>query len=74
MVDNVMLITGASKGIGKACSKYFKNKYEVVTVSRTDSTICGDLTDITFRNKIIAEINPIVFSHFNEKLFSSDQD
>lgn len=36
-MSKIILITGASKGIGKACAELFlKNKYNVINASRTD--------------------------------------
>ena len=61
-MKKIMLITGTSRGIGKAVYTYFKKDYEVIGVSRTGSPeYKGDLNDINFRNKILNEINPDVF-------------
>lgn len=58
----MMLITGGSKGIGKAVAEHFKDSYEIVTVARTgDVTEQGDLTDINFRNYLINKYKPDVF-------------
>ena len=44
----VMLITGGSKGIGRAFAEHFKDKYEIVTVARTGNvTEKGDITDLS---------------------------
>lgn len=43
------LITGASKGIGKACVDRLRSQYEIVTVARTgDVTEAGDVCDPQF--------------------------
>ena len=55
-----MIITGGSKGIGKACVQHFLNRYEVVSVSRHgDTTENGDLTDMKFLRQLIDK-HPIV--------------
>ena len=53
-----MLITGASRGIGKACAEYFRDKYEVITVARSGNvTYEGDLSDLEFLKKLCAEVD-----------------
>jgi len=50
-----MLVTGASRGIGKACVNYFKNTYDIISTARTgDVTIKGDLTNLDFRNELLS--------------------
>lgn len=57
-----MLITGASRGIGKATAKYYKDKFDVITVARTgDVTEKGDVCDKDFRNYLIEKYSPYVF-------------
>lgn len=57
-----MLITGASKGIGKACYDTFKDQYDVITVYRSNgANYQGDLTDIKFQDLILEKIDPDVF-------------
>ena len=57
-----MLITGASRGIGKACYDKFKDNYEIITVHRgVDADFSGDLIDDSFRNRLITEVTPDVF-------------
>lgn len=44
-----MLITGGSRGIGKACADYFRATHRVITVARSgDVTHRGDLTNPAF--------------------------
>lgn len=57
----VMLITGASRGIGKACSERFQERYELVSVARSSGDFRGDLADESFRRKILNEVSPDVF-------------
>jgi len=58
----VMLITGASKGIGRAFAEHFKDKYEIVTVARTGDVIeKGDITDSKFRQHLVEKYTPTVF-------------
>ncbi|OGQ06016.1 MAG: hypothetical protein A2W61_05285 [Deltaproteobacteria bacterium RIFCSPLOWO2_01_44_7] len=53
-----MLITGASRGVGKACADYFRDKYQVITVARTgDVTYRGDLTNLEFLKKLCREVD-----------------
>lgn len=58
----VMLITGGSKGIGRAFAEHFKDKYEIVTVARTGNvTEKGDITDSKFRQHLVEKYTPTVF-------------
>lgn len=62
MSKKIMLITGASKGIGLACCNKFKDKYTIVTAHRSvGADFQGDLTDLGFQNKLIESITPDVF-------------
>ena len=62
MSRKTMLITGSSRGIGKACYDKFKDEYDIITVHRgSDATYCGDLIDIDFRTRLINEVTPDVF-------------
>jgi len=56
------LITGGTKGIGKAIAEVLKNEYEVVTVGRSNSaTEPGDLNDKNFRHYLATRYTPDVF-------------
>lgn len=67
-----MLITGASRGVGKACADYFRDKYEVVTVARTGAvTYRGDLTDDTFLKKLCHEVEADVLIN-NAAVYGKD--
>jgi short-subunit dehydrogenase len=56
-----LVVIGASRGIGKAMAEGFQNDFKVVTVSRTSGDYVGDVTDRSFRNHLLANINPYVF-------------
>jgi NADP-dependent 3-hydroxy acid dehydrogenase YdfG len=61
MSKKVMLITGASRGIGKAVYDRYVDEYEIITVHRSaGATIQGNLVDWQFREKVIKEVNPDV--------------
>jgi NADP-dependent 3-hydroxy acid dehydrogenase YdfG len=58
----VMVITGASSGIGKSCANYFQDKYQIITIHRSPgATIQGDLRNASFRKSIVDHIIPDVF-------------
>lgn len=61
-----MLITGASRGIGKALADYFCD-YDVIGLSTKD----GDLRDEQFRKDIINRFKPDVFIN-NAGVISAD--
>lgn len=51
-----ILIIGASKGIGKACTQYFTELgHDVITVARTNAHIIGDITDNEFRTRLVKD-------------------
>lgn len=57
-----MLITGTSRGIGKAVYNHFSTSYNVIGVSRTGNPeYKGDLTDLNFRKRLLQEVRPDVF-------------
>lgn len=56
----IILITGGTKGIGKALANYFKND-EVVTVARSGATENNDISNIEFRNQLVEKYTPDIF-------------
>jgi NADP-dependent 3-hydroxy acid dehydrogenase YdfG len=62
MSKKIMLITGASTGIGKACYDEFKDEYNIITVHRSaGATIRGDLTNKEFQDTVIETVTPDIF-------------
>lgn len=62
MNKKVMLITGASSGIGAALYKEFENEYTVITAHRSNGAdFQGDLLDFEFRQELINKCDPDVF-------------
>lgn len=60
-----MLIIGGTKGIGKSCSTYFKDKnYNVITVARRDSDLNGDICNKEFQDYLVKNVTPdhVIFS------------
>jgi 3-oxoacyl-[acyl-carrier protein] reductase len=58
----IMLITGASRGLGAAFVEEFKNDYKILTVHRSSGAdFRGDLADETFRKTILENVTPDVF-------------
>ena len=69
-----MLITGTSRGVGKACVEEFSRDWNLITVSRTGpATYTGDLKDPRFRRKILDEVCPDAFIN-NAGIAGSDSD
>jgi len=66
-----MLITGGTRGIGKAVCYHFKNDYKVVTVARSKADINSDLSDIEQCKKLTTTITPDVFIN-NAGIISND--
>ena len=61
MSKKIMLITGASRGIGKQIHDRYKDEYECVTVHRSPgATMQGNLVDWKFREQVIKDVNPDV--------------
>jgi NADP-dependent 3-hydroxy acid dehydrogenase YdfG len=61
MSKKIMLITGASRGIGKAVYDRYIDEYEILTVHRSEgATFRGNLVDWKFREQVIHEANPDV--------------
>lgn len=61
-MKKLALITGGTKGIGKAIADNLTDEYEVVTVGRSDNaTEQGDLFDPDFQEYLIARYNPYIF-------------
>lgn len=62
MTKKVMLITGASSGIGAACYEAFKHEYSVITAHRSDTAdFQGDLLSADFRQQLLDNVMPDVF-------------
>lgn len=55
-----MLIIGGSKGIGLECKNYFKNRYNVTTVARTNADINIDITIKDNREFLINTQHPSI--------------
>jgi len=61
MSKKVMLLTGASRGIGKSIYDRYKDEYDIVTVHRSQgATIQGNLVDWKFREDVIKQVDPDV--------------
>ena len=67
-----ILITGASRGLGKAFVEELKNDYEIISTARSgDVTIHGDLSDNKFVQMLIDEVDADIIIN-NAGLISND--
>jgi len=64
-----VLVTGGTSGIGKAIVENLQTNFEVITVARSNATICGDLMDIKFRDFLVESITPDIFINNAGKLY-----
>jgi len=61
-MQNTVLITGGTKGIGLAIAEDLSKDYEVITVGRSkNATEQGDLCDVDFRDYLVKKYTPDIF-------------
>lgn len=74
MNKKILLVTGASRGIGHEIANYFQDTYEVISTARTGNvSIQGDLKDKKFLTYLLDAVNPDIFIN-NAGIISSDFD
>jgi NADP-dependent 3-hydroxy acid dehydrogenase YdfG len=58
----IVLITGGTKGIGKAVAEELSSDFEVITIGRSSTAVeQGDLKDIKFRESLYEKYTPDIF-------------
>ena len=66
MNKSSMLILGTG-GLAQACVNKFGTDYRTISVSRQSGDIKGDLTDVHFRDKLVADTQPhVVIATFGD--------
>lgn len=61
-MKKLALVTGGTKGIGRAIAENLQKEYDVVTVGRSsNATISGDLRNKFFREYLLEKYDPYIF-------------